>query len=101
MINWLGERNQCGSKGCKISLKNLGSQLETSKDKDTNNFRHWKRLETKYSIRVKILNVAIEELKMRITAVVAKVRRYQGQVDSFRQNRLFQNNKRHFYSELD
>ena len=39
------------------------SQLEASKDEDINNFRHWKRLERKYSIRVKRLNVVIEELK--------------------------------------
>ena len=29
------------------------SQLEASKDKDISNFRHWERLERKYSIRVK------------------------------------------------
>ena len=29
------------------------SQLEPSKDKDISNFRHWERLERKYSIRVK------------------------------------------------
>ena len=28
------------------------SQLEASKDKDISNFRHWERLERKYSIRV-------------------------------------------------
>ena len=39
------------------------SQLETSKDKDISNFRYWERLERKYSIRVKRLNVVIEELK--------------------------------------
>ena len=39
------------------------SQLEASKDKDISNFRHWGRLERKYSIRVKRLNVIIEELK--------------------------------------
>ena len=47
------------------------------------------------------MNVVIEELKQRITAIVAKVRRYQGQVDSYRQNRLFGNNQRQFYRELD
>ena len=36
------------------------SQLEASKDKDISNFRHWDRLERKYSIRVKRLNVVIE-----------------------------------------
>ena len=54
------------------------SQLEASKDKNISNFRHWERLEKKYSIRVKRLNVVIEELKQRVTAIAAKVRRYQG-----------------------
>ena len=47
------------------------------------------------------MNVVIEELKQRITAIAAKVRRYQGQVDSYRQNRLFDINQRQFYRELD
>ena len=38
-------------------------QLEISKNKDISNFRHWERLKRKYSIRVKRLNVVIEELK--------------------------------------
>ena len=76
------------------------SQLEASKDKDISNFRHWGILERKYSIRVKRFNVVIEELKQRITAIAAKVRRYQGRVDSYRQNRLFENNQRQFYREL-
>ena len=66
--------------------KNL-SQLEASKHKDISNFRHWERLERKYSIRVKRFNVFIEELKQRITAIAAKV-------DSYRQNSLFENNQR-------
>ena len=77
------------------------SQLEASKDKDISNFRHWERSERKYSIRVKRLNVVIEELKQKITAISANVRRYQGRVDSYRQNRLFENNQKQFYRELD
>ena len=77
------------------------SQLEAFKDKDISSFRHWERLQRKYSIRVKRLNVFIEELKQRITAIAAKVRRYQGRVDSYRQNRLFENNQRQLYRELD
>ena len=76
-------------------------QLETSKNKDISNFRHWERLKRKYSIRVKRLNVVVEELKQRITAIAAKVRRYQGRIDSYRQNRLFENNQMQFYRELD
>ena len=77
------------------------SQLEAVKDKDISNFRYWERLERKCSIRVKRLNVVIEELKQRITAIAAKFRRYQGRVDSYRQNRLFENNQGQFYRELD
>ena len=72
------------------------SQLEASKEKDISNFRHWERLKRKYSIKVKRLNVVIEELKQRITAISAKDRRYQGRVDSYRQNRLFANNQNRF-----
>ena len=47
------------------------------------------------------MNVLIKELKQRITAFAAKVRRYQGWIDSYRQNRLCENNKRQLYRELD
>ena len=43
-------------------------QLETSKDQNISNFRHWERLKTKYSSTVERLNVVIEELKQRIIA---------------------------------
>ena len=76
------------------------SQLEVSKDRDISNFRLWERLERKYIIRVKRLNVVVKELKQSVTAITAKVRRYQGRVDSYRQNRLFKNNQRQFYREL-
>ena len=47
------------------------------------------------------MNVVIEELKQRITAIAAKVRKYQGRIGSCRQNRIFENNQRQFYRELD
>ena len=50
------------------------SQPEASKDKAISNFRHCELLERKYKIRVKRLNVVIEELKQRITAIAAKVK---------------------------
>ena len=75
------------------------SQLEASKDKDISSFRHWESLERKYSNRVKRLNVAIEESKQRITHIATKARRYQGRVD--RQNKLFENNQRQFYGEIE
>ena len=47
------------------------------------------------------MNVVIEELQQRITAIAAKIKRYQAWVDSYRQNRLIENNQRQFYRELD
>ena len=47
------------------------------------------------------MNVVVEELKQRITAIAAKFRRYQGRLDGYRQNRLFENDQRQFYRELD
>ena len=47
------------------------------------------------------MNVVVEELKQRITAIAAKVRRYQRRVDSYKQNRQFENNRKQFYRELD
>ena len=47
------------------------------------------------------MNVVTEELKQRISAIPAKVRRYQGRVDSYKQNRLSENNQRQFYRALD
>ena len=85
-------------------IKELGkglSQLELSKDKKVSNLTHWQTLERKYSIRSKILGIVIEELKQRIVAIAAKVRRYQERVEKFRQNRMFQNNQRQFYRELN
>ena len=79
--------------------KNL-SQLESSKDKEVNNVRHW-QTERKYSIRLKTLSAVVEELKQRIVAIAAKVRRYQERVDRFRKNRMFQNNQRQFCRELN
>ena len=38
------------------------SQLESSKDKEVSNARHWETLERKYSTRIKTLGVVIEEL---------------------------------------
>ena len=47
------------------------------------------------------MNVVLEELKQRITAIAAKVRRYQALLESYTQNRLFENNQWQFYRELD
>ena len=47
--------------GAVVVTNRLGVKIESSKVKDVSNFRHWGRLESKYSIRVKRWNVVIEE----------------------------------------
>ena len=103
-IDKVAGRNEPMWKRLQSKIKELRkdlSQREASKDKYISNFRHLERLERKYGIRGKIPNVVIEELKRRITAIAAEVKRYQGRVDSYRQDRLFENNQREFYRELD
>ena len=82
-------------------LRKYPSQSESSKDKEVSNTRHWQTLERKSSIRVKTMGVGAEELKHKIVAIVSKVRRYQERVDRFRQKKMFQNNQRQFYRELN
>ena len=76
-INKLGERKELmWRRRLQNNIKELRkelSQLESSKDKEVSNGRHWQTLERKYSIRVKTLGVVIEELKQRIVAIAAKV----------------------------
>ena len=50
---------------------------------------------------LKTLDVVSEELKQRTVAIAEKVRRCQEGVDRFRQNRMFQNNQRQCYTELN
>ena len=47
--------------GAVVVTNRLGVKIESSKVKDVSNFRHWGRLESKYSSRVKRWNVVIEE----------------------------------------
>ena len=75
-------------------LKKDLSQLESSNDNEISNVRHLQVSERKYSIRVKTLDIVIEELKQRIVAITSKVRRYQERVDRLRQNRMFEKNQR-------
>ena len=45
------------------------------------------------------MGVIFEELKQRIVAIAANIRRYQERVDTSTQNRMFQNNQRQLYRE--
>ena len=55
----------------------------------------------KYQVDRKGLLVVIEELKQRLTAKAAKMRRYEQRIHQYRQNRLFSTDQKRFYQELD
>ena len=59
------------------------------------------RLDHLYRVKRKGYKRAAEELKQRIKAKAATLKRYKNRVNQHRQNRLFQSNQYKFYQELD
>ena len=51
--------------------------------------RKLSELNERYRVKRKGLKIVIEELKQRLLAKSAKVRRYQQRIEQFRQNRIF------------
>ena len=59
------------------------------------------RLDHLYQVKRKGYKRAAEELKQRIKAKAATLKRYKNRVNQYRQNKLFQSNQSKFYQELD
>jgi len=59
-----------------------------------------RRLEGKYRTKDKGYDVVIEELKQNLRAVSQKIKRYTERVEQYNQNRMFTNNEKRFYQEL-
>ena len=60
-----------------------------------------KELYEKYRFKKKGLKTVIEELKQRMLAKSAKVKRYEQSIEQFRQNRIFDLNQKKIYAELN
>ena len=60
-----------------------------------------RRLEKKYKIRAKGYEVVIEELKQDIKAITQKIKRFAERNNQYRENRMFVNNQRQFYQNLE
>lgn len=60
-----------------------------------------KRLEKKYKTRKKGFDVVIEELKQDIKATSQKIKRFTERNNQYRENRMFVNNQRQFYQNLE
>ena len=59
-----------------------------------------KRLERRYNIQRKRLNIVREEIKQRIKAVGAKIKRFNSRINQYQQNRMFVNNQGRFLQRL-
>ena len=51
--------------------------------------KHKDRMERRYNIRRKRLNIVMEEMKQRIKAVGAKVKRFNSRINQYQQNQMF------------
>ena len=58
-------------------------------------------LQKNYWLKQKGYKRVIEELKQRIKAKAAKIKRYKNRIEQFRQNRLFQTDQSRLYKELN
>ena len=58
-------------------------------------------LNERYRVQRKRLKTVIEELKQKMLAKSAKLRRYQQRIEQLRQNRIFDFDQKKMYSEFD
>ena len=63
--------------------------------------RKVKDLGDKYGIKRKGLTTVIEELKQRLLAKAAKIKRYGDRITQYRQNRMFAVEQKKVYKELN
>ena len=59
------------------------------------------KLERKFSVKRKGVEVVQEEVRQRLVAVGAKLERYDNRTEQFRQNRLFESNQKGLFNELE
>ena len=59
------------------------------------------KLNAKYRVMKKGINLVIEELKQRLIAKKKKVKRYEQKISQFTQNQLFQVNQKLVYKDLN
>ena len=60
-----------------------------------------RELYEKYRVKRKGLRTVIEELKQRMLAKSAKVKRYEQRIEHFRKNRIFDLDQKKIYAELN
>lgn len=84
----------------KALRKDLG-QLNRMKRNELQNEGTISKLERKYRIVEKGIDVVHEEVQQRLVAIGAKLERYDNRTEQYRQNRLFESNQKKLFEELD
>ena len=75
--------------------------LERQKKGEIKKKEKFRDLEKRYKIKRKGINVVIEELKQRLDAKTAKIRRYDQRIQQYRINRMFEQDQRKVYQEMN
>ena len=84
-----------------IELRQGISRLEALQSKTLKSEATKERLWNKYKIKQKGLRTVVEELKQRVTAKSAKIKRYEGRINQYQQNRMYSNNQKMFFERLE
>ena len=75
--------------------------LERHKRNEIRKKEKYNSLEHKYHIKKKGLNTVIEELRQRLGAKAAKIRRYEQRIEQYKQNRMFRYDQKKVYQDLN
>ena len=82
-------------------LRTAVSKLERRQNNEMHSNRRMEYINNKYRVKEKGVSVVIEELKQRVVAKAAKIKRYEARNEQQRQNRLFEVDQGRLYQELD
>ena len=94
---WWKRRLEKQVRELNIDLGRVNTVIQNGKIK-----RKYKNdLKRRYKIRQKGLKTVKEEIKQRISAKVGKIKRYSSRINQYQQNRVFQNNQKRFFSQLN
>ena len=77
------------------------SRLERIRSDDLRNNTFTQSLKKKYNIARKGLNRVVEELKQRLTAQAAKLKRYEDTQNQYCQDRMFETNQKRLFEEME
>ena len=75
--------------------------VERQKKGEIKKKEKFRDLEERYKVKRKGINVVTEELKQRLDAKTAKIRRYDQRIQQYRINRMFQHDQQKVYQEMN